>query len=194
MKKLSKYKLDKIAERLENTFNKATTEEIEDGLNWYIGANQTVLSLSETFNVSVPRVAGTLSALSPRNKWIRNITDTKTVLEAVSKGLGPNDVKVSTFHTNKFKAFEIAKWNKSIPYTARKTFSFCRNIALLDGKYVTIDIWHLRACFGKTIKDRLSDSNYNDIQRITIEKAAEVGMKGYEYQAIIWLVTQRLSQ
>ena len=60
------------------------------------------------------------------------------------------------------------------------------NIARLDGNFVTVDLWHLRACFNTTIKTGLTPKNYDTIQQITIEEATKVGLSGYEYQAIIW--------
>jgi hypothetical protein len=47
-------------------------------------------------------------------------------------------------------------------------------------------VWHLRACFGKTIKNVPTPTVYAQIKELTINKAKEKGLKGFEYQAIIW--------
>jgi hypothetical protein len=47
-------------------------------------------------------------------------------------------------------------------------------------------VWHLRACFGRTIKSTPNRKAYDQIKLLTIAKAKEKGLKGYEYQAIVW--------
>ena len=187
LKKLTPYYKAKARTRLRTYFDLATEKHIEDGMLWYNQANKLVDDLSLEFEICTPeQIAGIISALSPRNKWERNIYDTTQVLRAVEKGKGPEDIKVCTFNTNKHKAFEIARGKINISNSSRKTYSFVKNIANLDSDYVTIDVWHLRAMFGKTVVSGLTPSRYDELAKITIEEASEVGLLGYQYQAIIW--------
>ena len=179
----------KIRENLRMYFDLATQDQIESGKSWYYRANEICNNLAGD-NFTPEQVAGVISALSPRNKWERNIIDAETVLNAVSEGLLPEQVKVCTFNTNKFKAFEIAKGNRTITDVSRKTYAFIRNIAGLDQDRATIDVWHLRACFGKTIDTGLTPKRYDMIEAITLDEAKRVGLKGFEYQAIIWEVVR----
>ena len=106
----------------------------------------------------------------------------------------PTDVKVCTFHTNKFKAFNILANNISITNNSLKTFNFVNNIAYLSNDFLTVDIWHLRACFKDNISIKSSFIGklaYEQIKNITTAKAIRLGIKGFELQAIIWLTTQR---
>ena len=185
MKQLTKYQLNKISRNLDKWFNLATKEEIKEGLEWYKKANDICKDIAQKFNTSELIGAGVISALSPRNKWEQNIKDAYKVFKAIEYGKGPNDIKVCTFHTNKFKAFEIAKGNKVISPDSQKTFAFVNNIAHLDNNFVTTDVWHLRACFNKTMNS-CGKLAYNQIQKLTIKKADKLGLKGFEYQAIIW--------
>jgi hypothetical protein len=185
VKKLTKYQLNKISKNLDKWFNLATKEEIKEGLEWYKKANDICKDIAENFNTSEIIVASVISALSPRNKWEQNIKDAVKVFEAIEEGKEANDIKVCTFHTNKFKAFEIAKGNKTISADSQKTFAFVNNIAHLDNNFVTTDVWHLRACFNKTMSS-CGKLAYNQIQKMTIKKADKLGLKGFEYQAIIW--------
>ena len=171
-------------------FDLATADQIKSGIAWYKNAYNICKDLAGTY-YTLEQVAGVISALSPRNKWERNIDDAFAVLEAVQRGDGPEDIKVCTFNTNKFKAFEIARGNQTIDSTSRKTYAFIRNIAHLDADRATVDVWHLRACFGKTIDTGLTANRYDMIEAITIEEAKKVGLKGYEYQAIIWEVVRQ---
>lgn len=189
MKKLTKHQLAKVSKNLDKYFNLATEEQIADGLLWYKDANTFCVETAKQFGITPSIVASVVSALSPRNKWKTNLRDTISVLEAVSKGVGPNDIKVSTFHTNKFKAFAIANGQTEITNDSRKTYSFVCNVGQLDADRVTVDVWHLRACFDRTI-GALGKLAYDQLERLTISKAKKLGLKGYEYQAIVWVSAQ----
>ena len=185
MKKLSRYQLNKISLNLDKWFNMATNNEIKNGRKWYTDANKIIKNIANQFNTTEIISSSVLSALSPRNKWEQNIKDTIKVFQAIKEGKTAEQIKVCTFHTNKFKAFEIAKGNKTITKDSQKTFAFVNNIAHLDNTLVTIDVWHLRACFNKTMSS-CGKLAYEQIQNLTIKKADKIGLKGYEYQAIIW--------
>lgn len=189
MRKLTKNQLAKVSKNLDHYFNLATDQQINEGLFWYKKANDFCIEQSKVFNVDSFTVASIVSALSPRNKWLTNLKDTVTVLDAVKNGLGPTDIKVSTFHTNKFKAFAIAEGEVEITDESRKTYSFVCNVGNLDEDRATVDVWHLRACFNQTI-GALGQLAYDQLERLTISKAKKLGLKGFEYQAIIWASVQ----
>lgn len=189
MKELSKYKLNKISKNLDKFFNIATDDQVKDGLKWYKEANKIVLNIATEYKIDPYKVASVLSALSPRNKWKQNIADTIKVCKAWTEGKTPEDIKVCTFHTNKFKAFAILDDKVKITDKSLKTFNFVRNIAFLDPTAVTVDIWHLRACFDKIIKiDNASIGRvaYRQIKKLTLSKAEKLGITGFEFQAIVW--------
>ena len=189
MKKLTPYQLTKISRNLDYYFNKATKQEIKTGLSWYKDANDICKDIATKYNTTTLIAAQVISALSPRNKWEQNIKDSYKVFEAVKFGFHPEDIKICTFHTNKFKAFNIIANNVQITDKSLKTYNFVNNIALLSNEHLTIDIWHLRACFSRIIKiDKANIGRiaYQQIKEVTIKKANKLGIKGYELQAIIW--------
>lgn len=180
--------LNKFSKNLDMFFNMATDDMIKEGLEWYQKAHEFCEEMSKEYEYCPLVVAGVVSALSPRNKWQRNLEDAEAVLHAVNEGLSPDEVKVCTFNKNKYKAFAIAKREVSIAESSRKTYAFVENIASLNEDYVTIDVWHQRALFNKFIESMsVGKIAYEQIQELTIKKAKEVGMKGYEYQAVIWV-------
>lgn len=194
MKKISNYKLQKISKNLDFFFNIATKQDIKAGLSWYKDANKQAVSIAKKYNLDVYKVSQVISALSPRNKWKQNLKDAEKLCEAFILGLHPVDIKVCTFHTNKFKAFNILANNINITNNSLKTFNFVNNIAYLNNDFLTIDIWHLRACF----KDNISIKNasigktaYQQIKSLTIKKASKLNLNGFELQAIIWITTQK---
>lgn len=193
MKKQTRTELRKISKNLDYFFNLATPEDIKEGRKWYKLANQFSIDTAKEYNTTPLIVASVISSLSPRNKWEQNLKDTIKVFEAIKNGKSPEEIKVCTFHKNKFKAFELAKGNIYINEDSPKTFNFVRNIAHLDPTSLTVDIWHLRACLKqfKNIKNaQVGKVAYNQIKSLTIKKAEKLGLKGFEYQAILWLSVQ----
>ncbi len=186
IKSLSPYHKRKIKKNLLEMYEKRTDQHTQEGMQWYKTANQICIDMGKQLDYDPAVVAQVISALSPRNKWERNIIDTRTVLKAVNEGKNPEDVKVSTFHSNKNKAFEIARGERGIDQASPKTYSFVKNIAELDDSKVTIDVWHLRACFGKTIESGLTPLRYKQLEQLTLKCAEMVGVRGYEFQAIVW--------
>ena len=181
-----------VRKRLRHLFNQSDAQSQQSGKSWYKSANKICLKFAMKYDYAPEVVANVLSALSPRNKWERNIIDCENVLKAVRLGMPPEQAKVCTFNTNKFKAFDFARSGSSIKTTSPKTFAFVRNIAELDDTKVTIDVWHLRACFGETIETGLTPKKYKRLEAITIQEAKKVGLKGYEFQAIVWEVIRNL--
>ena len=193
MKKQTKSELKKISKNLDYFFNLATPEEIKQGRQWYKLANQFCIDTAKEYNTTPLQVASVVSALSPRNKWEQNLKDTIKVFKAIQEGKEPEDIKVCTFHKNKFKAFELAKGNIFITEDSPKTYNFVRNIAHLEPMALTIDIWHIRAClrqFKNIGSAQIGKLAYQQIKKLTIKKAEKLGLKGFEYQAILWLSTQ----
>jgi len=193
MKELNKYKLSKISKNLDQLFNLATNEQISQGIAWYKTANKEANKIAKKYNLDIYKVAQVISALSPRNKWKQNIKDANKLCEAYTLGLHPTDIKVCTFHSNKFKAFNILANNIQITNNSLKTFNFVNNIAYLNNDFLTIDIWHLRACFNNMIKINnaaIGKIAYEQIKQLTLKKATKLGLKGFELQAILWLSAQ----
>jgi len=191
MKKLSRYYLKKVSNNLEKLYSIATKQEVQDGKKRYKEANEMCKFMAHKFETEITIVAWVLSALSPRNKREKNLIDTITVFRAIEQGKKPDDVSVSTFHKNKYKAFNIAQEKNKITEDSLKTFAFVKNIARLDNECIVIDVRHLRACFWKTIDSTPWKIAYKQIEEITKKKAIDLWIKWYELQAIIWLTIKR---
>ena len=193
MKQRTKTELRKISKNLDYFFNLATPAEIKQGRQWYKLANQYCIDVAKEYKTTPLIVASVVSALSPRNRWQQNLKDTIKVFQAIKNGKSPEDIKVCTFHKNKFKAFELAKGNIYISEQSPKTYNFVRNIAHLDPTSLTIDIWHIRAClkqFKNISNAQIGKLAYKQIKALTIKKAEKLGLKGFEYQAVLWLSVQ----
>lgn len=187
-KGLSTYKLEKIKKNLMYWYNQASKEQTNNGGSWYNDAHNFCKTRAQIFGVSPQKVAEVVSALSPQNKWERNLIDADAVLCAWRDGDGPEAVKVCTFDGNKKKAFNILAG--SVVNWGPKTAAFVSNISQLDGGRVTIDRHHLRACFSGLFDmnklKSLTDLKYKQIEAATLELASAKGLQGYKFQAIVW--------
>lgn len=184
-KGLTAYQKKKVKQNLIHWFERANTEQYNNGLEWYKDAHIFCQSRAEHFGVSEEVVAGVVSALSPRNKWERNLQDADRVLLAHKYNESPEAISVCTFTSNKLKAFDILE-GKPVNW-GPKTESFVKNIANLDRDRVTVDVWHWRACFDKMRAPKsLTEKKYRQIEKITIETATNYGLAGFQLQAVVW--------
>jgi hypothetical protein len=89
-------------------FMDATSGEIEYGKQWYSIAYAIADRISLAYGLNTETVAAVIAALSPNNKWERNIKDAENVVAAYMLG-GVEDalnVKVCTYKKNLAKAVD----------------------------------------------------------------------------------------
>lgn len=170
----------------------ANEDQVKKGVSWYKEAMQFSKELSIKFNIESYTVATVVSCLSPNNKWEQNKKDAVTVIEAFQAGIGPEDIKVCTYNANKRKAFRALE-GELISEKAPKTHAFAMNVGLNSADHITIDKWHLRACiFGpeegiKECVESCTAVQYRRVEKITAKLSKEYNLKGYEFQAIVWV-------
>ena len=88
----------------------ATTQEKIDGAKWYSSANEIAMNLAVEYGLTLQTTAGVIAALSPRNKWSRNVIDAENLIETfVRDPESAVNIKVCTFNKNKEKALNILK-------------------------------------------------------------------------------------
>ena len=176
----------------------ANDEQVKNGKKWYNDAKQFCESIAKKYNLDSYTVATVISCLSPNNKWERNKIDAEATIGAFTsakftKAEFMELVKVCTYNANKLKAWEALEQGLEIQKNSPKTHSFAMNIARNSSEHITIDKWHLRACQVSPISKKrdLQESctalQYRNIERITSEVAKIYNLKGYEFQAIVWL-------
>lgn len=86
----------------------ATAAERIEGANWYQIAGQIALLLANRYRISTFKTIGVIAALSPRNKWSRNVIDAENLIATyIADPESAATVKVCTFGANKAKAIKI---------------------------------------------------------------------------------------
>ena len=87
----------------------ATLTEQQDGINWYPNARQIAYRLAERYDIHPAEAIGVIAALSPRNRWERNVQDAEALIADYVAGGAEQAAltKVCTFGANKGKAIRI---------------------------------------------------------------------------------------
>jgi len=91
------------------TFNRATPAMIRNGVAWYKRAKRECNKIAKDTGLPLWKVVGVASALSPNNKWDRNVLDARNMCEAYVNNAYADiwRVKVCTYNPNKRKALLV---------------------------------------------------------------------------------------
>ena len=192
-------------------FRLATPSEVRDGIVWYANAQQQARTLATNYGLPLEVVVGVIAALSPNNKWDRNVTNAQDMIHAYLNGDDIDSFKVSTYHTMKRKAWSILEagadqepqpandWVKVI-LNGRKIVAFFECIMGEDS--CCIDGHARNIYYNERIGLTHDKTNIGVKEYATIaaaySKAARALSKGgrtyhaYEVQAITWVVWRRV--
>lgn len=179
----------------------ASAAETAGGLSWYQEANRVAVTLADRYEIAEETAAGVIAALSPRNKWDRNLIDAENIIAAYVAGGAEacEDVKVCTFGANKQKAIEILLWNAGeraaldiLSGPKLQEFYSCilgRDDVCIDGH--AYSIW-----FGDRVTlakvPSIGKKLREQIKKDYLAVAKKNNLKGYEVQAITWVTHRRI--
>jgi len=181
-------------------------EQIE-GRDWYIRANRVAASIASEHGISTNKAAAVIAALSPSNRWSRNMVDAENLVRAFVIG-GRDEaenVKCATYGKMKDKAIRIlenedGEWMIDTILKGQKITAFYRCImgavdtVCVDGhayciwfgdRMVLADVPNI----GKKMYAEIT-SDYVEAARILTE--AGTPMTCYELQAVTWVAWRRL--
>ena len=91
-------------------FTLAKSQEVQLGCDWYPSALSIAARIGEKYGLSAQTAAGVIAALSPNNRWERNIVDAENIIKCWAAGGTHTDmlnVKVCTYGKMKAKAIDI---------------------------------------------------------------------------------------
>lgn len=167
-------------------FNRASIEALNEGMTWYMRAHNEAILLSQVFEIPLPKVIGVIAALSPNNKWKRNLIDTWNLLETPCL-----TTKCCTFTKQRQKALDILSGSGREADILRvlngtKTQHFFTNILYYkDSQSVTVDMWAYRSV-GVEPKKKY----YKQIQTAYQNVAKELNLVPHQVQAVVWGVVR----
>ena len=183
----------------------ATPEEKRDGVVWYANAYSDCNRIAIDLSVPVHIVTGVVAALSPNNKWDRNVVNARELIQAFVNGDDMDSVKVSTYHTMKKKAWSILEDMPDhegviVLLNGQKIVSFYRNI--MGDDTCTVDGHAKNIYYGERHgltddKTNVGKKEYKTISDAYIKAGKRVrvngrSLKAFEIQAITWVVWRRI--
>ena len=98
---------DRMIHNIMACYRAADSVQVAEGLLWYSDAQKAAHNIAAKYGIAVYIVVAVISALSPNNKWARNVINADALIGAFLRGDGIDAVKVSTYHAMKQKAWDI---------------------------------------------------------------------------------------
>ena len=179
------------------------------GAQWYHNAYMVCVTLGEKYGFHPNTVAGVIAALSPNNKWERNVEDAEAMLRAYCYDLPWDSVKVCSYSANKDKAISIIELMLSSDdlitkvLRGNKTIAFYHCIAK-DGNSDTpcidghaYNVWNGSVTNLKEVP-AMSDKTFSMIQDAYRDAAKLISEVAGSYhsaaqvQAITWVAYRRI--
>ena len=187
---------DRMIYNILEVYRDANKTQHAEGLLWYSDAQKAAHNIAVKYGIAVYIVVAVISALSPNNKWSRNVINADMLIGAFLRGDGIDAVKVSTYHKMKAKAWDIL--------AARPDYDGAK--AMLKGQKITSFFCDIMGEFNVTIdgharniayaervgltddRTNIGVREYRALQAAYEEAARRIGLMPYQLQAITWRV------
>ena len=187
---------EKMIYNICSVYNEADKTQHAEGLLWYSDAQKAAHDIAARHGVAVYIAVAVIAALSPNNKWSRNLTNADALIGAFIRGDGVDSVKVSTYHKMKQKAWDILAARpdydgaKKMLKGQKITSFFCDIMGEFN---VTIDGHARNIAYGERVgltddRTNIGVREYRALQAAYEEAARRVGLMPYQLQAITWRV------
>jgi len=180
----------------------ASAAEVADGMAWYGIAKSIAVVIAEDYGIPASQAVAVLAALSPRNKWTRNVVDCEALVSAYVAGGAEQalETKVCTFGANKAKAVRILESGLETLPTALEILSgpklreFASCIAGLDDVCIDGHAWCIWQGSRVTLADvpSIGVRLRREIKADYAQAAADLGLRASELQAITWVTWRRI--
>ena len=148
-------------------FTLATSQEVQLGCDWYPSALKIATRIADKYGLRTEVVAGVIAALSPNNRWERNIVDAEAIIKCWAAGGTRTDmlnVKVCTYGKMKAKAVDILTRDIEI-------------VEILNGKKI---IEFFNCITNPRLNDVCIDGHAYSVwfgQRLTMKEVPAIGKK-----------------
>lgn len=175
----------------------ANAAELHEGHEWYNNARDICRHIADDTKLSLEKVVGVLAALSPNNRWDKNVADTERLIKVFQAGEDTDLIKVSTYNKNKEKAVRIL--NGELPLDVLgglKVRAFYR--CILGSNAVCIDghayaIWageRISTTKTPSISPKLYAAIADDYRTaaLQISEIKGVELSPCQVQAVTWVV------
>jgi hypothetical protein len=177
-------------------YRAADSVQVNEGLLWYDDAQKAAHDIALKYDIAVYLVVAVIAALSPNNKWSRNVINADALIGAFVNGDGIDAVKVSTYHKMKQKAWDIlaARPDYETAKTMLKGQKITSFFCDIMGEFnVTIDGHARNIAYDEKVgltddRSNIGKLEYRALQAAYEEAARRLRLMPYQLQAITWRV------
>lgn len=181
-------------------YSQAEPDELFHGMVWYETAKRSAQDIADKCQLPLHVVVGVISALSPTNKWDRNLVDAELFCQTFVDGGYIEEVSACTYKTMWEKAWRILQ---EMPED-------CQTVAnILNGPKITDFFWCIMG-FDTCVIDGhawcIANADRRTMQevpsigkklRMELQEAYTVaghkhGMTAYQMQAVTWVAWRRI--
>ena len=175
-------------------YNSANDDDAKAGLNWYDDANASAQTIADNCGLPLHVVAGVIAALSPTNKWHRNLTDAANMCAVFVAGGYEADVTVCTYKTMRAKAWRILEacgdYDQTLSLLKGPKISDFYRCIMLDRTACCIDghAWCIAHNDRRTMQEvpNIGVKARKALQGAYAEAGRLVGAPAYVMQAVAW--------
>ena len=181
-------------------FKQATQSEIDHGLTWYDDAKADAQSMADKYELPLHIVVGVIAALSPTNRWERNLIDADNMLGVFTSGGYVESCTPCTYKTMRDKAWSILS---STPHDADAVafilkgpkitdFFYCimgHDVCVIDGH-----AWCIANNDRRTLQEvpNIGKKLRAELQECYRRAAKKHGITAYQMQAATWVAWKRI--
>lgn len=183
---------------IRRVLDRADDTDRSEGSVAYARYNRTLARIGADLGFGLLDTAATFVALSPNNDYWNNLRSMVTLLDGKRRGLGLEDLTVSTYRACAARAWRVLEGEDFLSFTkGPKTRNFYQNILdprdpfpiTIDGHMMSIWVGE-RMTMKQAVMKRL---NYNKLADGYREVASEVGMIPNVLQATLWFTWKRIN-
>ena len=189
------------ATNIAKVFKQATQEEVQHGLTWYADALKECQDMADCHRLPLAIVVGVVAALSPTNRWQRNLVDAHYMCKAFVNGGYVEDTAPCTYKTMRDKAWKILSDGvtqdaddiaKTLNGPKITDFFWCimgQDVCVIDGH-----AWCIANADRRTMQEvpSIGKKLRKELQAAYSKAGKRHGMTAFEMQAATWVTWKRI--
>mgnify|MGYP003630218260 CR=1 FL=1 len=186
---------------IRRVFNQATQEEVGHGLTWYKEAHAACQAMADAYELPIVIVIGVVAALSPTNRWERNLIDADNMLATFTGGGYCEACAPCTYKAMRDKAWKIlsdgvAQGADDVAKTLNgpkiTDFFWCimgEDVCVIDGH-----AWCIANADRRTMQEvpSIGKKLRKELQAAYSKAGKQDDMTAFEMQAATWVAWKRI--
>ena len=186
---------------IETVFSQATQDELQHGLDWYADAKLACQTMADAYELPLAIVVGVVAALSPTNRWERNLIDADNMLQTFTSGGYVEDTAPCTYKTMRNKAWlilsngvaqDVDAIAKTLNGPKITDFFLCimgQDVCVIDGH-----AWCIANADRRTMQEvpSIGKKLRKELQSAYSKAGKRHGMTAFQMQAATWVAWKRI--